>query len=329
VRPTEDGGVPAHPSVAAAQGGVFTLDQALAAGWTPAAVRHALRIGWIRRIRRGVYCRTTTRREFGPHADRRAHAREAAAAWLSTEEATISHRSAAIVADLAVLTIPRRPCLTVAPARHGTRGDVHLHRAIINDRDRAQSRSLHRTGVARTVVDVARECGLDEAVVIADDALHKGMVSPAELIDAVRRQRRCRDVTRAMLAVAASNHLAESALESISRLRISDAGLPTPTLQANLFDARGKWLGRSDFFWEQYGLVGEADGRDKYDEWGVLVAEKERQERFERADLLVVRWGWSDLADLGAFAAMIGRRLEQGGRRLAELGRSRGWRLDG
>lgn len=56
-------------------------------------------------------------------------------------------------------------------------------------------------------------------------------------------------------------------------------------------------IGRVDFFWAEYRVIGEADGRVKYvDESSpeALWAEKLRQERLENAGFIVVRWTWSE-----------------------------------
>ena len=78
-------------------------------------------------------------------------------------------------------------------------------------------------------------------------------------------------------------------------------------------------MARTDFLWEETGVVGEADGLEKYD--GVnglaLRQEKLRQETLEQTGLIVVRWGWSDLADLPRLVDRIGRALVRGSRRPA------------
>jgi len=84
----------------------------------------------------------------------------------------------------------------------------------------------------------------------------------------------------------------ETALESLSWGRFLDAGLPLPTPQAWLRGASGRaW--RVDFWWEELGLIGECDGLMKYDDPGVLRAEKERQWDLEAPGRSVMRWGWS------------------------------------
>jgi very-short-patch-repair endonuclease len=53
-----------------------------------------------------------------------------------------------------------------------------------------------------------------------------------------------------------------------------------------------------DFFWEEFGVIGEADGLAKYDdeeERLSLRAEKLRQEELEALGYIVVRWTWEDI----------------------------------
>jgi hypothetical protein len=89
---------------------------------------------------------------------------------------------------------------------------------------------------------------------------------------------------------------AESVLESLSRLRIIDSGLPAPEPQVTILDPAGHFCGRVDFYWDEFGVVGEADGMGKYDEArDSLIEEKKRQGWIEDTGLIVERWGWSDL----------------------------------
>ena len=86
----------------------------------------------------------------------------------------------------------------------------------------------------------------------------------------------------------------ENALESLSFGRFLEWRLPLPVLQHEFSDAAG-FIGRVDFYWPAFALVGEADGRLKYTSPEVLYAEKRRQERLEALGLRVLRWGWSDV----------------------------------
>ena len=108
--------------------------------------------------------------------------------------------------------------------------------------------------------------------------------------DVLRHQWTWPRVRHAMPVVRHADGRAESALESWTRGRFVTLRLPTPQLQRNVVGYSG-WVARSDFLWEEYRVVGEADGKVKYlqDE---LWAEKQRQDDVEDADYEVIRWNW-------------------------------------
>jgi hypothetical protein len=94
---------------------------------------------------------------------------------------------------------------------------------------------------------------------------------------------------------------AASPLESISRLAFADFGLPPPEPQVTLvWDEWGNPKIIVDFYWPDFGVVGEADGLLKYDDLdepraNPLRAEKLRQEELENLGYIVVRWTWDDI----------------------------------
>ena len=104
---------------------------------------------------------------------------------------------------------------------------------------------------------------------------------------------------------------AESALESWTRSRFITLRLPMPDLQRNVVGASG-WVARSDFLWDEYRVVGEADGKVKYlqDE---LWDEKQRQDDVEDAEYEVIRWIWRTAhAPDHEFVRRLMRKFERG-----------------
>ena len=89
---------------------------------------------------------------------------------------------------------------------------------------------------------------------------------------------------------------AESPLETLGRLLVRDAGLPTPELQVPIEDARGVFA-YGDLGWPEHKFVVEFDGLLKYDasDRYALRREKLRQERIEQAGWIVVRLTWHDV----------------------------------
>lgn len=107
---------------------------------------------------------------------------------------------------------------------------------------------------------------------------------------------------------------AESPGESLSRLRLREWGFPEPTLQQR-FVVEGREM-FVDFWWEEFGVIGEFDGRAKYrsedlrgglDAAGVVVEEKEREDLLRSTGARVGRWGWNDLGRFDVVAARLKR----------------------
>jgi hypothetical protein len=167
-----------------------------------------------------------------------------------------------------------------------------LYRASLPARDVTVVDDIPVTSIARTLVDVARHRPVTAAVAAIDAALHGRLVTMGELDDVMLRCWNWPRIRRAQRALRLVDARSESPLESVSRLVLSWLRLPTPDLQPVVLDESGRAVGRLDFYWDEFGVLGEADGRSKYDARAVLTAEKERQEALEDLGLIAVRWGW-------------------------------------
>lgn len=310
------------PPSAEHQFGVFTRRQAFAAGWTRSALHHAVRTGGLLALRRGIFTPADVMAGTDYDAQRRHLATTAVAAVLATPAAVASHASAAVLANLPVWRMPRTPCITVPPRHTGDATSVHLHRAATPARHLRMAEGLIRTSAARTVCDLAREHGIADAVVAADAAMHAGILSADDLERCVRDCARWPGVRRAQAAITLIDGRAESPLESVSRLRLAALGVPSGELQSELISLDGAWLGRVDFYWDEYGVAGEVDGMLKYTDDGVLRQEKLRQERLETAGVIVVRWGQAQLRNAARLADRLYGAFARGQRRPAS---ERGW----
>jgi len=108
---------------------------------------------------------------------------------------------------------------------------------------------------------------------------------------------------RATLALDRSSAGAQSPGESVSRAIMIEAGLAAPQLQQEHWDERGL-IGYTDFSWPEIGVIGEFDGRAKYNgTFGpgapsaeqAVWNEKQRENRLTRLGFRVIRWSWADL----------------------------------
>ena len=228
----------------------------------------------------------------------------------------VSHMSAAVLHGLPVVGVrDQRVHLTVAGAsggemrafvaRHATEGPVA--ETVVG--------GVRVTTAARTVVDLARGSGFLAGVAAGDAALRLRRATMNELRDEVEAAGHGRGVRTARDVLAFVDERSGSAGESLSRVRMWEAGLATPDLQREFHDRQG-FVGRVDFWWEDLRVVGEFDGRSKYgidgesqDVRDQLWDEKIREDRLRAVVSRVVRWTW---AEAWAGAPLVARLREAG-----------------
>jgi hypothetical protein len=153
------------------------------------------------------------------------------------------------------------------------------------------------------MVDLARTETTRTAVIVGDAALSRKLCTPSQLQAALAAMGAVDGCARARDVLAVLDHLAESPLESWSRLILLRSALPVPDLQRVIVDPGGRRVARVDFLWEEFGVVGECDGMGKY--FGEFSEKSTREvldeEKFRAQDLVdlgyaLVRWNWAELA---------------------------------
>jgi len=307
---------------AAKQGGVFTVAQALDAGFTPAHVRSLVRRGqWIA-VRHGVLA-DAKRWEDAQHLTACAAKR-----LRFHRDAVVSHASAWVLYELPYVDPPVEPTMTVPWG--GARTSAGLLEAVLPAEHITKYGVVPITTGARTVVDVLRnaEDGL-EAQALADGALRAG-VDRALVDDVLTWCQGWPGLRQARDAWDYGDPRSESPLESRHRVIFRDAGLPEPELQVPLRDRSGRSVGRVDFFFRAQRTVDESDGRVKYvesdrDRTGpkrkrelTLWEEKLREDRIRDLGLEVVRATWADTEDGGAdLVRRVLRAFDRASRRAA------------
>jgi len=294
--------------------------RALADGFTDSEIRHARDSGRLVRIAAGAYVSDEHFAALDAPALHRA--RIAAALQSRPPGVVVSHTSAALLHGMDLGDLPlERVHLTRNHASGGGRTTgVHVHATPLDASDVVTLGGLAVTSPARTVVDTARISTFDQAVVIGDSALHRRLVSLDEILDEVGRAGPRKGIATARRAASFLDGRSESPGESLSRIRIRQHDLPSPELQHVLHDGTGVFLGRVDFFWREFGVVGEFDGMGKYGVDGGQAAvavhrEKLREDAIRDAGYEVVRWTWRDLFDFAAVKARFDRACARAGHR--------------
>jgi len=299
----------------------ITLSRDLAAdGFSPGELARMTRTGELVHLRRGAYAEPADD-ELDPRA---AHLQllEATVPQCNPE-AVVSHTSAAALHGLPVWSEHLDRVRLTRDRRGGgrTRRWVQVHGAVLPDSDVVTVQGFRTTSLARTVVDLGCSLPLAQAVAAGDLALAR--IDSAAVVEVLRQQAGRTGVGQARRAVALLDSRSESAGESFSRVVFHLAGLPAPEPQYRVFAPDGRFVGRSDFGWPDFGVLGEFDGKQKYGALlrkpsqtaeDVLVDEKRREDKLRALGWTVIRWMWQDLTRPDALIPQLRQAFARGRR---------------
>ncbi|GAA3724935.1 hypothetical protein [Gordonia hankookensis] len=282
----------------------------IVAGYTDADLRAATRTGQLETLAPGVLVPAGTLDGTAEHRHR-----ELARAWI--RRAPVTGRALGGVSAVAAWGLPvwgldtDRVVVVDHRRTPGTRTTSVMK--LVTDRRPPAIETVDGVPVitaARAVVDVARTAPRIAAIAVGDAALHAGLCTADDLADELDLIDRMSGASRARRVVPEMNGLAESVLESRSRIELVDGGLPVPALQVNLYDSRGRWVARVDFYWEALRTVGECDGKSKYegpDGQSLMLYEKTRTDALVELGHRVVHWGWHDVDHPASLIARLDR----------------------
>lgn len=205
-----------------------------------------------------------------------------------------AHESAALLHGIPVLNAwPEMPHLLDSelegPSRRSPRAAI-VHRP----RHRpgvSEVGGILATDVIATAVALAARHDLAVGVAALDHVLAASH-DRAEIEQALELWAPFHGHGRVRRALGLATGLAETPLESLSLAGIHLGGLPAPRQQVE-FVARGRRY-RTDFYWDEFRVVGEADGRVKYVSRADLIAEKDREDALRSLGLGFARWGWDE-----------------------------------
>lgn len=281
---------------------LFTLSRDLAQAGQPAWPYHrAAERGRMLRIHQGVYVPASRWAKL-TETSRYGH-RVLGAVTQSRTSPIVSHISAAVLDGAPVIGPMPSLVHVLCTVAAGTRTEHRIRKHATPDLTTGTERrgQLVVTTPTRTVIEVAADCSFLTAVGVTDWALHKGKTTKAELrsmVDQLGVKQGRRKIER---VIAFADAAAESPGESLSRVRMHEAGFPVPELQHEFHDAQGL-AGVVDFWWPDFNLIGEFDGVAKYvreeitegrDITQIVLDEKWREDRLRACGPIVTRWDWA------------------------------------
>lgn len=261
-------------------------------------------------VARGAYVTGEAWAQLG--SDSRYRARVKAIAALSHGRLVFSHHSAAALWRLPIVGHWPNQVHVIVGRSGGGRSSAAVARHTVGIPTNLETiDGLTVTTLARTVVDCAKLLAFGPAVAMADAALRRrahpidGMPATTLVSSDLIREASSLALRQSSAKVTRVIEFADGAAdrpgESLSRVSMFRADFTMPRLQAELFGASGRRY-FVDFWWPQFGVIGEFDGEDKYRNpvflrgrtpEQALLDEKDREDDLRAAGHAMVRWGWS------------------------------------
>ena len=269
----------------------------------------AARRGEYTALVRGAYLPTALLTDLD--ADSIYLARLHAVAATQSIDLVFSHRSAAALWRLPWVGEWQSHAHVVVPPAAGGRSTTTIVRHTVGvPNDTVTIDDLVVTTLARTVADVAATASFGQAVALADAVLRRTMnplqglphtaITRDELLAELVNIDQRHGSVRARRAIEFADPAADRPGESLSRVSIRLANLTMPQLQAQLTGASGRKY-RVDFWWPEFNVIGEFDGKFKYSDprflrgrlpEQALYDEKLREDDLRAAGRGFTRWNW-------------------------------------
>ena len=276
---------PGLAQLASRQHGMFTWSQAMACGYSKHVIRGHAHAGRWQRVHYGVYVAQAESPSFWQRCF--------GTLLAALTGSAISGRSALRAHGVSVMDryyrVEVRPPLRIAltPSRD----------AEPDDPSTAMVRGVRVVRPAIACMDVARADSLALAVAALDEVLRRGIATREELelvwatLPAGTRGRRT-----ARRALDLADPRAESPPESMLRVAMVTAGLPTPEVQIVITDANGAFVARTDLGYSKLRLAIEYDGAATHrDDPHTFREDRRRQNRLLAEGWTVLRFTGADL----------------------------------
>ena len=281
--------------------------QLIEAGLRTAQITALVRDGGLIRIHRGAFALAPLPTRGRPLlSDGRVDLgflAEVRAAATSIKGAVADRRTAALLWQMDMLVEPRQ--VEVRVPRSSTRASaegVRIRCSTSTSATELEVAGLEAVGVT-LALDTVIECCLDrpmqEAVVIADSALRRKLITVAELEAAVHEHAHRPGVQKLRRLLTLVDPNSGSVLESLLRFLLNTNGI-WPTSQVTIRTRDGKrTIGRVDFLLGN--VVIECDGRRWHDPDDARDRDRERNNGLARTGRLVLRFTWDEVRHSPAY----------------------------
>jgi len=257
--------------------------------------------GRLVRVARGAYL-DSARWSTLPPSERFVY-RIAAAQRTALRPVVFSHAAAAVIWGLPWWGAPPSvvDVTDSAVATSRTHRLTRVHAQPLADDEVVEHLGVRLTTVDRTCADVLFDHSRLDATVVVDAALRDTSTTVAQVAARLDGRPRARASVRARTTLEFCDARSGSPGESVSRVLIHGFGFPAPVLQQPWRDSFG-FIGFTDMWWPDLGVVGEYDGNVKYlsDRWRkgrspqqVVMDEKVREDRLRATPEVrgFARWG--------------------------------------
>lgn len=301
--------------VLTATSGYFTTQQAKGAGYGDRQIAAMVRRGGWLRFRRGAYAFPDEWRALD--AVGRHRVRCNAVMDSLGDKVALSHVSGVLLHGLDVWNIPLdRVHVTRLDGGSGrVEGDVVHHEGLVglNEVDRVEGRFI--TSAARCALEAGSRATNESALVLFDSGLRQGAFTRAELSATFALLEHWPFMRHLHVPVRMTDERAGSVGESRGRWWFRQLGLPAPKLQQHVYDAEGRLLGVTDWWWPELNTFGEFDGAIKYGRLlkpgqapgDVVFMEKVREDAIRAVtQASFIRLTWADFAAPQVIAERFG-----------------------
>ncbi len=275
----------------------------------------AARVGRLERVRRGSYVDSAAWTSLS--AEDQHFIRMLAASAAAKGSPVFSHESAAVVWSFPIVEgLPGRLQITVPPGSGlKTNRVVVRHEARLDSSDIVSVAGFHLTGIDRTLVDFMAFRSFLSGACAAESLLHRGLIDAEGMRSALDRRRPFRGSRKAEAVVQFAGDASASPNETLCRVRFEQLGYPQPIQQREYRGSGGKRY-FVDFFWPEFDVVCETDGRVKYEDPVFLAGrtpqqalwdEKVREDDLRAQCRAFVRLTWDDAWNRAGLIAKLAR----------------------